>query len=319
MDFDSRIDKFFCIISIFGLAISFVGFIIFIKTLFFCMRRYIRYFFGIDTEISEIVFNFNENKTPLSPNEIVEKRLLKEKINKFARDTYNIVKSNNYLTERKDDVVPDEYKKEMEQLNEIYVLLDKMPITTAEDLDEVSFLFNKGKLRSNKEIIDFYELKTSKQKAKKYKDGGFLKDITETYEESEISSKLIVGLSLMFISALYFIYKLKFAYLNWTCIDILKFIRDVFRVAFNPWYRRHSPPYIIINDDAAGFSICMVLAFIISFLIGGGSILLISWLREIELYKIYKKADTKKKPDIMLGVNTASYLYVLHKLLKKRK
>lgn len=318
--------KFFCIISCIALVISFVGMIIVIKTLFYCIKRYVLSCNGVGTELSTLVFSQDSSKRELTPSELVRKATLKDKIDKFARETYNMVKSNNYLSERKEDVVDEDYKKEMETLSEVYISLDKMPINNSSQLDEVEFLFNSGKLRSDDEICEFYKTRELNKIQEDYRNAGFLKDILETYHESELSRKIILGLSLMFISSMYMIYKLCFAKYNevgynfrWSIKDVFLFIADVFSVAFDPYYEEYDY-HSYINDGNHFFFCCsLLLSTMISFIIGGGFNLISSWSCNIKINKMYNNAGVKKKPDILLGVNTASYLYVLHKLLKKRK
>lgn len=321
-DFDTMFTKFFCIISFIALIISFSGLVVFLKTLLFCIKRYISSIKGIPSALSTLRIDKAEQKTPLSAADIVTKTILKEHINKFARDTLNTVKSNNYLTERKEDAIDPSYKEEMERLNDIYISLDKMPIENAESLEEVNFLFNNGRLRQDSEIIEFYKVRQEKEEQSNYRKEGFVYDALRTYQESEISTKLIMGLASMFVSFMYFYYKVCMEDVEpWRILDIPLFIIGVIRVLFSPYYDACDNVWIFTMDRYAPFefSLSLILSVLIAFLLGMGAILVVGWSSNLELHKIYSKAGEKKKPDIILGVNTASYLYVLHKLLKRRK
>lgn len=102
---DEIILNFFTIITCLFLSISFIGIFIFIKTVVFCIKRYILTSMNVKKELTTIKFCQKIRPEELSPDEIVEKRLLKDKLGKFARDTLNEVKSNNYLSERKEGVI----------------------------------------------------------------------------------------------------------------------------------------------------------------------------------------------------------------------
>lgn len=321
-DFNSVLGRFLGLISLVALIISTIGLFIFLKTVFFCVKRYIYSSLGIDVNLSLITMESFSEKKELSPDEIVRKNILKDKIDNFARDTANIVKSNNYLTERKEDSVDDEYKKEMKILSKIYISLAKMPINNSDELDEVEFLFNNGKLRNNSEIELFYKNRDKSKKEEKYAKSGFFKDIYRNYHEAEISSKLTIGLSLMFISGMFFIYRLYFGtyeFQSWSYSDAGKFILGVITTVFDPYYDGSDKFNLFHWEyDMLSFSMSLILSTLISFLVGNGTSIVIRWVTNSNAKNIYKKAGLKKKPDIILGVNTASYLYVLHKLLKKR-
>ena len=322
----SMFHKFFCLIDCIAIVISFIGVVIVIRCMFYCIKRYVLYYKGIDTSLSTVTFPQLSNEGELSPSEIVEKNRLKDRINKFARDTFNMVKSNDYLNERKEGIIDEDFKQEMKILSDIYISLDKMKITNSAQLEEVDFLFNNGKLRSNLEVKKFYKEKEMKEIENIYKNTGFIKDIAETYHEAELSGKLVIGLSLIFISIPYFMYKLIFApyyetgNMRWTLNDLISFIISIFKITFNPHYDEDFDwsPYIY-HGNHFFFCCSLIFSILISFLIGGGCKLTNDWICNTKLKNIYNKAGVKKKPDILLGVNTASYLYVLHKLLKKRK
>lgn len=67
------------------------------------------------------------------------------------------------------------------------------------------------------------------------------------------------------------------------------------------------------------FCLYLIPYIIISFIIGGGLCLITEWISNSKVADMYEKAGLKKKPNIMLGINTASYLYVLHKIFMTRK
>lgn len=305
--------RFFAVITCFAFFISLAGFILIIKTLFFCIKRYILTILNVNTDLSTSIFYKPNKNKELSPNEIVEKRLLKDKLGKFARDTLNEVKSNNYLSERKEGVIDEEYQKEMKQLSDIYIGLDKMSIQTPDELEEVSFLFNNGKLRSDEEISLFYKNRDKIKIEKDYEKNNFVKDLIHIYEEDDITDSLVFGSALFSISLLFFVYKFNWAeeWNRWTSFDAVYFICDSLYLAFNPFLDGHT-----YNYDNFWFSCSLIVSTILSFIIGDGIFLINEWCSNSRIAAIYERAGKKKKKNIILGINTASYFYIIHRLFK---
>ena len=307
-------------IAALAISVSLIGLFMVMKTLFFCIKRYILYFFNVNTDLTSLSFSHTDDKSELSPSEIVRKTRLKERIELFAKETCEMLKDT-YLGHGFDDEFSVKKRRDFNLLSNVYKRLSEMPVNTAAELEEVEFLFNDGKLRSDDEIKDFYEDRKRKDDRNSYRETNFVVDFLRVTEESELSIKLITGLSLMVVSGLYFYIKICHPdVFPWTVKDIGLFIIETYRGVFDPYYDTNaSYTFYIERGDTFFFDLSLLLSIIIAFIVGGGANLLVGWLKEGSLSRIYERAGEKKKVNLILGVNTASYLYVLHKLLKRKK
>lgn len=310
--------QFFSMIALVALIVSTVGFVIFFKTAFFCIKRYVVTLMTRSTAISSAIFKSCVNTTELDAHDLVEKNELKELISIVADDTENIVRKYNFFPNELENLPYDEYVKEINALRSIYSSLSKMEIKTREDLEEVKFLFNNGRLQHESDIESFYKEREERRINEKYRNGGFIDDCLKNYEESQISTRLILSFSAMIISGFYIVCKLvgieNVIDITWEPADVPLFIWSVIKSVFDFDHMA----WIDYDGEILSFCLCLIISVIVACVVGGLAYLISEWISDINLGQIYRNAGLKKKPNIHLGVNTAAYVYMIHRLLKRK-
>lgn len=310
--------QFFSMIAFVALIVSTIGFVIFCKTVFFCMKRYVVTLTTNSTAISSIVFRKSIDVTELDAHDLVEKNHLKELITILANDTENIVRKYQLFSSDLENLPSDEYVKEINALKNIYSSLNKMEIKTREDLEEVKFLFNNGRLQHEEDIESFYKKREERRIQVKYRDGNFIDDVIKNYEESQLNSRIIFSISAMFISGLFIVCKLMdikgIVDFPWKPVDVPLFIWSVIKSVFDFDHMA----WIEYSDDIFTFCLSLIVSVIISAILGIWAYLASEWVSNSKLAQIYENAGLKKKPNILLGVNTAAYIYMIHRILKRK-
>lgn len=316
---DNNIFTQFCsMVALVALVISIGGFVIFCKTVFFCIKRYVVTLITNSTAISSIVLKKSVNTIELDAHDLVEKNELKEKINIFANDTENIVRKYEIFSNDLENIPNNEYVKEINALRSIYSSLNKMEIKTRDDLEEVKFLFNNGRLQHDSDIESFYKKREEERIAAKYRNGTFIDDWLKNYEESQINTRIIFSISAMFVSGLFIVCKLvglkDIVMFPWKPVDVPLFVWSIIKSVFDFDHLE----WIEYGDDIFSFCLSLIVSVFAAFILGIFAYLISEWLSDSRCGEIYRNAGLKKKPNIILGLNTAAYIYMIHRILKRK-
>ena len=223
----------------------------------------------------------------MTENIVIQKQALLSKIHKFKEKEYEEILS----MQQKGFDIMESTKDSYNDIVNLYSCYDKLslqPIEDEEDLKKVEWLFNEGKLRSNKELEEFEENEQREQYGSSKEFSDF---IFETFELDETFGKRLWYLTFIFTPVIPF------------CLCFLHESSDSFT---------NEVTYL-------SFNLACLLSFAVHFGVFMGLKNIISIILDRVVAREYKKTNLKKPFPINTAISAASYAIFMASLFKKPK